>query len=99
MQGGDSGAEQDAAAARAALRAFVRTHHPDVGGDPEVFAEGLAELRATRDRRCTAADPPAGAGDRYDAPIVVVTRARGLPGLVRRLRAWHARRKRPPRVR
>lgn len=26
-------------------RAFVRSHHPDVGGDPETFTAGLAELR------------------------------------------------------
>jgi hypothetical protein len=29
---------------RAAFRAFVREHHPDRGGDPEVFAAGLARF-------------------------------------------------------
>ncbi len=28
------------------FRAFVRRHHPDVGGDPEVFAAGVAAWRA-----------------------------------------------------
>ena len=29
-------------AQRSAYRSFVRTHHPDRGGDPEVFRAGLA---------------------------------------------------------
>ncbi|MGW1678750.1 hypothetical protein [Saccharopolyspora sp. NPDC002376] len=70
---------------RRAIRAFVRANHPDVGGDPEAFAAGLAELRAGRDR--------------YDAPIVVVHRPRGIRGLLHRIRDWRARRKQPPRVR
>jgi hypothetical protein len=28
------------------VRAYVRRHHPDVGGDPGGFAAGLAALRA-----------------------------------------------------
>ena len=58
---------------RAALRAFVRSHHPDVGGDPVAFREGLAQLRA-------ALGPvPGGAGwltaddPRLDAPVVAVS--------------------------
>ena len=31
---------------RAAFRAFVREHHPDRGGDPEVFVAGLARFGA-----------------------------------------------------
>ncbi|GAA4863878.1 hypothetical protein [Saccharopolyspora rosea] len=80
-------ADRDAVA-RAEFRAFVRTHHPDVGGDPAVFAAGVAEFRARRERP-----------DRYDAPIVVVDRARGVRGLLHRLRERWARRRRPPRVR
>ncbi|GLZ54668.1 hypothetical protein [Actinomycetospora sp. NBRC 106378] len=30
------------------FRAFVRRHHPDVGGDPEIFRRGLAAFRAGR---------------------------------------------------
>ncbi|MEJ2886886.1 hypothetical protein [Actinomycetospora aeridis] len=51
---------------RAARRAFVRTHHPDVGGDPVAFREGLAALRAH----------PAPDDPRLDAPIVVVPAGR-----------------------
>lgn len=29
------------------FRAFVRRHHPDVGGDPDVFAAGVAAWRAS----------------------------------------------------
>ena len=28
------------------FRAFVRRHHPDAGGDPEVFSAGVAAWRA-----------------------------------------------------
>jgi hypothetical protein len=40
---------------RAAFRAFVRAHHPDRGGDPERFVEGLDRLRAVDE--AAAADP------------------------------------------
>lgn len=90
--------EEDPAAARAALRAFVRAHHPDVGGDPEVFARGLAELRRAERRARFGADGPTARDDRGDAPIVVVRRPRGLRGLVHRWRSRRARRKRGPRV-
>ena len=32
---------------RRARRAFVREHHPDRGGDPDAFTEGLARLDST----------------------------------------------------
>ncbi|GAB3210566.1 hypothetical protein GCM10027294_29490 [Marinactinospora endophytica] len=35
---------------RRALRDWVRRNHPDVGGDPEAFALGLARLRGTMSR-------------------------------------------------
>ncbi|GAA4984019.1 hypothetical protein WHI96_10565 [Pseudonocardia tropica] len=58
-------------AQRSAYRSFVRTHHPDRGGDPEVFRAGLARFRAL------AADPHSGRTTdpddrRYDAPIEIV---------------------------
>ncbi|WP_370961318.1 hypothetical protein [Amycolatopsis sp. cg9] len=68
---------------RAAFRAFVREHHPDVGGDPAEFAAGLARFRES------APDT------RFDAPISFVRRRRGLAALLSRFR----RRGRPPRVR
>lgn len=83
---------------RARLRAFVRAHHPDVGGDPETFAAGLAELRARRD----AATRGRGSGrpdrnrppDRYDAPVVIVPGEHGLRGALRRIRIWRLRKRR-----
>jgi hypothetical protein len=38
----------DDAARRAEWRQFVRDHHPDRGGNPEVFAAGLNAYRAGR---------------------------------------------------
>lgn len=76
---------------RTAFRAFVREHHPDRGGDPEVFVAGLARFGG-------AAPPAAPAGRhqhedaRYDAPVEVVT---PLPFPVRvgvaLIRTWHRR--------
>lgn len=55
---------------RAAYRSFVRTHHPDRGGDPELFVAGLAHYR---DLAAAAARPaPVTGPDRYDAPIEIV---------------------------
>ncbi|RZQ61353.1 hypothetical protein [Amycolatopsis suaedae] len=67
-------------------RAFVRAHHPDVGGDPAEFIAGLARLRAQ-------ASPPR--PDRFDAPVVFVPARRGLSGVLHHLRE---RRRRKPRV-
>ncbi|GAA4545604.1 hypothetical protein [Pseudonocardia xishanensis] len=50
---------------RAEFRAFVREHHPDRGGDPEVFARGLARLRAS-------SPTPREDDRRYDAPVSFV---------------------------
>jgi len=49
---------------RAAFRAFVRDHHPDRGGDPEVFVAGMARFRE---------GPPPDDWARYDAPVEVTT--------------------------
>jgi hypothetical protein len=71
---------------RAAFRAFVREHHPDRGGDPEVFRAGMARFAADREGN----DDPRG-----DAPIEVVG---PLPFPVRLgvalIRTWHRRRRR-----
>jgi hypothetical protein len=71
---------------RAAFRAFVRTHHPDVGGDPAEFAAGLARFRAGESEMDDA---------RYDAPLRFVVNRRGVAAVLARFR----RRRRPPRVR
>ena len=75
---------------RAAYRAFVRENHPDRGGDPEVFAAGLARFRrAQQDAAPQVPEDDA----RYDAPVEV--RA-PLPFPVRvgvaLIRTWHRRR-------
>lgn len=76
---------------RAAYRAFVREHHPDRGGDPDVFVAGLARFRAG-----PAAGPGDAPDDRYDAPIEIVTPlplpARVAVALIRTLRRHRARR-------
>ena len=59
---------------RAELRAFVRTHHPDVGGDPAAFSEGLAAFRARLRQAPGGDDDP-----RFDAPIVVGVRPPARP--------------------
>lgn len=75
-------------ASRAAFRAFVRTHHPDVGGDPDEFMAGLAEFSRAGVPEADPDDP------RYDAPISFVVSPKG----VARVRQWRRRRRRPPRV-
>jgi hypothetical protein len=86
---------------RSAFRAFVREHHPDRGGDPEVFVAGLA--RFAEGAQPPAPEPapepasaPAPEPDderRYDAPVEVVA---PLPFPVRvgvaLIRTWHRRR-------
>lgn len=77
---------------RAAYRSFVRTHHPDRGGDPEVFVAGLAHYR---DLAAGAPPAPVREPDRFDAPVEIV---RDLPlptrVLVALIRTIHRRRHR-----
>jgi hypothetical protein len=74
---------------RAAYRAFVREHHPDRGGDPEVFVAGLARFRE-------AGYTPAPDDPRWDGPVEIVTPlpapVRVAVALIRTLR-WHRRRR------
>jgi hypothetical protein len=80
-------------AERAAYRAFVREHHPDRGGDPEVFVAGLARFREAGDTTGldTGLDDP-----RWDGPVEIVTPlpapVRVAVALIRTLR-WHRRRR------
>jgi len=81
------------AAARATRLAFIRDHHPDRGGDPDQFIEGLRRL----DDRIPAPSPTgrtAGA---------VSIRRRGPRGraswwVLRTAAGWAARRRRRARV-
>ncbi|UKD56247.1 hypothetical protein L3Q65_05885 [Amycolatopsis sp. FU40] len=79
---------------KAAYRRFVRTHHPDVGGDPDVFAAGLREFRRGRRDENAAGTEPAPRGE----SLVFVRRSRGVPRLLAAF-AERRRRKRNPRVR
>ncbi len=60
---------------RRAFRAFVRSHHPDVGGDPVLFAAGLAAWRG---------GPPTG-------EVMFFRRRRGVAGLIARCLARRTR--------
>lgn len=70
----------DELAARRAIREFVRTHHPDRGGDPAVFVAGLAALR-----RCRTAG-------RGGGEVVFYRRRRGLAVVTGSWRDGRARR-------
>jgi hypothetical protein len=64
-----------------AFRAWARVHHPDLGGDPEAFAEGLRQWRAAMRRPATG----------WPAGIGVYRRRRGLAAWLahwRRRREW-----------
>jgi hypothetical protein len=66
---------------RRAIRRFVREHHPDRGGDPEAFAEGLRRLREGR--------PTTG------TTVVEAHRSRGpIATLSRSYQRWRRRRRR-----
>jgi hypothetical protein len=80
---------------RARLRAQLRAHHPDVGGDPDRFQETLAAYRAL--------SPPSTADARdYRGEVRFAARGRTahkvLRACVHPLRALAQRRNAPPRV-
>ena len=72
------------AGTRRAFRAFVRAHHPDRGGDPAVFAAGVAAYRRYQ-------QPAVG-------HVVFFRRRRGLAVLAGYWLDRRARRRRPSRV-
>jgi hypothetical protein len=61
----------DHQAGKQAFRFWVREHHPDMGGDPAVFIEGLERWRAGRGSR-----PPG------TPAVKVYRRRRGVPAWV-----------------
>ena len=71
---------------RAAHRRWVRDHHPDVGGDPEEFAAGLARLRGDMPR--TGPGCSEQRRDRYDAPVAIVPDHQRLRAAAHRLWRW-----------
>jgi hypothetical protein len=78
--------------ARRRLRAYVRAHHPDVGGDPQAFAEGLLRLRADL-------AGPARISRSTDPDVVFYRQPRGLRAVLALIRQLLAARKQAPRVR
>ncbi len=71
---------------RAAYRRWVRDHHPDVGGDPEEFAAGLARLRGDMPR--TGSGCSEQRRDRYDAPVEIGPDHQRLRAAAHRLWRW-----------
>ncbi|MEV5572562.1 hypothetical protein AB0L06_21160 [Spirillospora sp. NPDC052269] len=88
------GTRDEARAERSAFRAWVRDHHPDLGGDPETFAAGLRRRRRSRTDADTGSG--SGSGPSPDAPIVGVQRRFGPVAAVER---WRYRRDRARRLR
>ena len=78
------------AGTRRAFRAFVRAQHPDRGGDPAVFAAGVAAYRRYQQ--------PAGRAGPAVGHVVFFRRRRGLAVLAGYWLDLRAGRRRPPRV-
>jgi hypothetical protein len=79
--------DDPAARRRRDFRAWVRTHHPDAGGDPDAFVAGLRAWRPGR--------APAGPGPASRPDVTVFRARRGIWQLTR----WWRRRHRASRVR
>jgi hypothetical protein len=68
-------------------RDFIRTHHPDRGGDPDVFVAGLRSFDEDQE------------GSPQPGPRVVVLRRRLLPArMVIAVARWLGHGRKPPRV-
>ena len=80
---------------KAAFRRWARENHPDVGGDPEVFAAGL---QAAREGRFEEPDSTSVAEDSRTT-IYVHRSIHGLARVIVAAQKWNSRRHRPPRVR
>jgi hypothetical protein len=80
---------------KAAFRRWARENHPDVGGDPEVFAAGL---QAAREGRFSELPAPHTA-EESRTTVYVHRSIHGLARVVVATQKWNARRRRPPRVR
>jgi hypothetical protein len=82
---------------KAAFRRWARENHPDVGGDPAVFAAGVRAAREGRWRHFSSSS--AGGPDFESRPIVYVRRSvHGVARFVVAAKRWNDRRRRPPRV-
>lgn len=87
---------------RRLFREFVRTHHPDVGGDPATFAAGVSAYRSG------SVPAPTGVGSRVEtvAPddprfggdVVFRRTRRGPWAVIDEVVRWYQAHRRPPRV-
>ena len=83
---------------KTAFRRWVKENHPDVGGDPQRFAEAVDAFNEGRWLEFSGS--PGAGPDRGPAPVYVTRRARGVKGLVARVsKVTGMTRRRPPRVR
>jgi len=82
--GSDSDGGRALASAR---RRFIRDHHPDRGGDPRAFVDGITAFDAARRAR------------ERPVTVTVVRRPRGVRRVVHPLLTRLRRRREPPRVR
>jgi hypothetical protein len=83
---------------KAAFRRWAREHHPDVGGDPAVFAAGVDAHRAGRwDEFVSPSGPPEAPETR--TTVYVRKSARGIAKVIVAAQKWNTRRKQPPRAR
>jgi hypothetical protein len=94
----------DDANSKAAFRRWAREHHPDVGGDPGVFAAGVqAEREGRWEEFITCGCVQAGtaglpAEPRPHTQVYVRRSARGVVRLYVAARRWQDKRHMPPRV-
>jgi len=91
----------------AEFRAFVRNHHPDVGGDPDVFITGVAHYRSsTVDSDRGSASPTNETGftetgftkTKFEVPVSFVVNPSGLKAITQKVKRWRQKRSQPPRV-
>jgi hypothetical protein len=82
---------------KAAFRRWAREHHPDMGGDPAVFAAGLEAARAGRWEEFE--NPPSAPEEPETRTTVYVRKsARGIAKVIVAAQRWNTRRKQPPRA-
>ncbi len=85
---------------KAEFRRWARANHPDVGGDPAVFAEGLAAAREGRWAQFQAGQTHSAEPESEGRGTIYVRRtARGVARVIVAAQRWNARRRQPPRVR
>lgn len=83
---------------KAAFRRWARENHPDVGGDPEVFAAGLQAAREGHFSELSADSASADPDHETHTNVYVQRSVRGVARVIVAAQKWNERRRRPPRV-